>query len=234
MHHSALITNTPCGLVWDDACEETCVSGRWYPFICDCKHCRSVTMCQILIFSRSYQKVRRRRHRRRPHSDTAPLAYLRTGRLSTKSVCVCVSAAGEQLWRWRRHVTKYDEEGNKMEMKLYVCVYICVYVQLYMCICMLTCTHIHGDLHICIHTHFYQAVYQKVKCLGWENCFCGLYNCPVWLETDNILTGAYQTPSAVSVLLMLLIQHLERRDDFFFWRRIFTTLPSTACEGRER
>lgn len=39
---------------------------------------------------------------------------------------------------------------------------------------------------------------------GWERCFSGLCNCPVWLETDNILTDAYQTTSAVSALLMLL------------------------------
>lgn len=148
----------PVGLYETTRVRSRCVSGRYYPFICDCKHCRSVTMCQILIFSRSYQKVRRR-HRRRPHSDTAPPAYLHTGRLSIKSVCV--SAEGEQLWRWCQHATKYDEEGNKMDMKLYVCVYICVYVHLYMRICMLTYTHIHNDIHICTHTHLSSCVSES-------------------------------------------------------------------------
>lgn len=53
------------------------------------------------------------------------------------------------------------------------------------------------------------SIYQRdiwVNCSGWERCFCGLCNCPVWLETDNILTGAYQTPSAVSGLLLLVVK----------------------------
>lgn len=61
-----------------------------------------------------------------------------------------------------------------------------------------------------IYIYIYWVVYQRdiwINCSGWERCFCGLCNCPVWLETDNILTGAYQTPSAVSALLLQL--HLK-------------------------
>lgn len=57
--------------------------------------------------------------------------------------------------------------------------------------------------------YIYIYIYQRDTVFGyivsgWERCFSGLCNCPVWLETDNILTDAYQTTSAVSALLMLL------------------------------
>lgn len=56
---------------------------------------------------------------------------------------------------------------------------------------------------------YMSSIYQRDTVFGyivsgWERCFSGLCNCPVWLETDNILTDAYQTTSAVSALLMLL------------------------------
>lgn len=61
----------------------------------------------------------------------------------------------------------------------------------------------------CRENYTYIYIYQRDTVFGyivsgWERCFSGLCNCPVWLETDNILTDAYQTTSAVSALLMLL------------------------------
>lgn len=63
-------------------------------------------------------------------------------------------------------------------------------------------------LYIYIYIYM-SSIYQRDTVFGyivsgWERCFSGLCNCPVWLETDNILTDAYQTTSAVSALLMLL------------------------------
>lgn len=60
-----------------------------------------------------------------------------------------------------------------------------------------------------IYIYILSSIYQRDTVFGyivsgWERCFSGLCNCPVWLETDNILTDAYQTTSAVSALLMLL------------------------------
>lgn len=61
----------------------------------------------------------------------------------------------------------------------------------------------------CRENYTYIYIYQRDTVFGyivsgWERCFSGLCNCPVWLETDNIVTDVYQTTSAVSALLMLL------------------------------
>lgn len=58
-------------------------------------------------------------------------------------------------------------------------------------------------IYIYIELYISETVFGYIVS-GWERCFSGLCNCPVWLETDNILTDAYQTTSAVSALLMLL------------------------------